>query len=129
MKYLSAEDILVIHSEIVDETGGLHGVRDVNLLDSAAHRARTSFGGRELYKTVFEKAAAYFHSLAMNHVFLDGNKRTAVTTAARFLDLNGYELQASNKELESFALRVVIKKLEIKEIAKWLKKHSRRQKT
>ncbi len=127
MKYLSAEEILIIHAAILDETGGLHGVRDVNLLDSAAHRARVSFVRRELYKTVFEKAAAYLHSLAMNHVFLDGNKRTSIASSARFLDLNKYVLEADNKEIERFVLSVVIEKLEINDIAKWLKKHSRKK--
>lgn len=126
MKYLSAEEILIIHSEIIDRTGGLHGVREVGLLQSSAERAKTSFGGHELYKSVFEKAGAYMHSLAMYHVFLDGNKRTAIAAAARFLDLNNYELTASNKEIENFAIRVVTKRLEISDISTWLKKHSKK---
>ena|SRR3989344_4395943 len=125
MKYLTAEEILIIHAEMIDQIGGLHGVREINLLQSAAHRAKTSYSGHELYKTVFDKAGAYLQSLAMYHVFLDGNKRTAIAASARFLDLNGYELEVSNKEMESFVLDVVVKKLEITEIAKWLKKHSR----
>lgn len=126
MKYLTAEEILIIHSEIIDQTGGIHGVRDSHLLMSSAERAQHSFGGRELFPDVFLKAAAYFHSLAMLHVFIDGNKRTAIVSAARFLDLNGYELRAGNREMEKFVLRAVINKLEIKKIAQWFKKYSRK---
>ncbi len=128
MRYITAGEILIIHSEIIDQTGGAHGVRDNHLLASSAERAKSSFGGRELFPDVFEKAGAYFHSLAMFHVFIDGNKRTAIACAARFLDLNGYELDAINKELENFVLWVVTKKLEIPEIALWFKKHSRKSK-
>lgn len=101
MKYLTAEEILIIHSEIIDQTGGTHGVRDNNLLASSAERARHSFGGEELFPDVFTKAAAYFHSLAMFHVFIDGNKRTAIASAARFLYMNGYELEVTNRQMEN----------------------------
>ena len=126
MKYLTAEEVLVIHSELIDQTGGLHGVRDVGLLISAAQRPKTGFSGRELYKGVFEKAAAYFESFAKYHVFLDGNKRTALAASARFLFLNGYELTASNVAVEKFTLRVVVRRLNIKIIAAWLTRHARK---
>lgn len=127
MKYLGAQDILVIHAFVIDGTGGAHGVRDVGLLQSAAERPKMRFGGKELYKGVFAKAAACFESLAKHHVFVDGNKRTAVTSAARFLAINGIELIASNGELEIFTLRVVEEKLEIEAIAAWLKSHSKKE--
>lgn len=126
MLYITAEEILVMHSEIIDETGGLHGVRDNNLLSSSAERPRTSYGGHELYKTVFEKAGALLHSLAMNHVFMDGNKRTAIVSTARFLYVNGYDLTASNKEIENFMVNVVTEKYEVTTIAKWIKGHSKK---
>lgn len=124
MKYLTGEEILVIHSEIIDETGGLHGIRDAGLLISIVARPKTAFGGRETYKTVFEKAAVYLESLAKYHIFVDGNKRTAIVAAARFLYLNNFEIRAANKNVESFVLKIISEKLEIKIIAKWLKKHS-----
>ncbi len=83
------------------------------------------FSGKELYHGVFQKAAAYFDSLARNHAFLDGNKRTAVLATARFLFLNGYELTASSRVVEQFTLRVATQKLELSQIAAWLKRHSR----
>lgn len=124
MKYISAKEILIIHSEIIDQTGGTHGVRDNHLLASTAERAKNSFGNKELFPDVFQKAGAYLHSLAMFHVFIDGNKRTAIACAVFFLEKNGYDFNAGNKEIERFMLKVVTKKLEIIEIAKWLRKHS-----
>ena len=125
MKYVAAEDILAIHSELIDETGGLHGVRDVGLLVSVTMRPKGRFGGRPLYKNVFEKAAVYLEALARNHVFTDGNKRTAILVCARFLFSNGFELTATNKEVEEFVIKVVIEKLSAQEVAVWVKRHSR----
>jgi len=126
VKYLSAEEILVIHSEVIDKTGGLHGLRDAGLLASIAERPKTSFGGNEVFKTTFEKAAAYFESLAKYHVFLDGNKRTSIVASVRFLYINDLEFTATNREVENFVLKIIVEKLEIKAIAVWLKKHSRK---
>ena len=119
----------MIHARIIEETGGAHGVRDVGLLQSAAVRPQTALGGQEMYKNLFEKAAALFEALARYHVFVDGNKRTAIGSAARFLFINGYQLTATNPELEKFVLHTVESRLEIPEIAAWLKKHSKRYNT
>jgi len=126
MKYLTPQVILVIHAEIINETGGAHGVRDVGLLISLSERPRTAFGGKEVYKTVFDKAAAYLESLARYHVFVDGNKRTGIAISARFLFLNGFELIASNKEVEVFTLRAATQRLDISVMANWLTRHSRK---
>lgn len=126
MRYIAAEETLAIHFEIINQTGGLHGVRDIGLLKSVAERPKPGFGGNELYKGVFEKAAALAESLVRYHIFVDGNKRTGAAVAARFLFLNGYELTASNKELENFVLKIATKRISIKDIAAWFKKHSRR---
>lgn len=127
MKYFEAEDIFVIHARIIDKTDGSHGVRDVGIVSSTANRPRTSFGGKEFYVTIFEKAAAYFESIAFFHPFIDGNKRTAIAIAARFLFLNGYSLGVSNLVLEKFVLDAVMKKYELKNVADWFKKHSKQK--
>ena len=126
MHYFTTEEILVVHARIIDKTGGMHGVRDVNLLGSLAERPKMQFGVKELYQTVFDKAAAYFESCAYHHVFTDGNKRTAIAIAARFLFLNGWELSASNTAAEKFVLAAVGKKYPLKKIAEWLRTHSKK---
>ncbi|RJQ36689.1 type II toxin-antitoxin system death-on-curing family toxin [Candidatus Parcubacteria bacterium] len=126
MRHLSAEDILIIHSEIIDETGGLHGVRDVGLFAALADKPKAAFGGKKLYRDIFARAAVYLEAIANYHVFVDGNKRTAIAAAARFLFLNRYEFSAPNNEIVRFMVRVAMKKESIADIAAWLKRHSRK---
>lgn len=125
--YVTSEEILVIHAKIIDETGGAHGVINLHLLASMAERAGTCFGGKDLCPTVFEKAAVYFESCARHHVFTDGNKRTAIAIAARFLFINGYNLRATNKDVEKFVIVAVVKKYDIKTIAFWFEKNSKKR--
>lgn len=120
---LSPEDVLVIHARIIDATGGSHGIRDVGLLASACARPYATFGGKPLYATVFEQAAALLESLARHHVFIDGNKRTSLAAAAYYLEHHGHQLIADNDEVEQLVLDVVTKHLTISVIAAWLKKH------
>ncbi|MHB8845353.1 MAG: type II toxin-antitoxin system death-on-curing family toxin [Nitrospirota bacterium] len=124
MRYLTAEQALFIHARLIAETGGMHGVRDVGLLRSAVERPRATYGGKDLYRDLFRKAAALMESLVGNHPFLDGNKRTAITAAGLFLMLNGYELDASQKELEAFTLGMALRKSDVQGAAEWFRKHS-----
>lgn len=124
MRYLSGEDILVLHARIIDATGGAHGVRDAHLLASLLEKPRMKFGGKELYRGIFHKAATYLEALVTYHVFIDGNKRTALAVAARFLFINGYAITAKNDQVERFILGVAIKKHDVATITRWLEQHS-----
>ena len=124
MKFLTPQNVIQIHYEIVAETGGLQGLRDLGLLESALARPRQTFGGQDLYETLNLKAAALVHSLLMNHMFLDGNKRTATVCMIEFLMLNGKKFKATNSEFVDFALWVENKKPTIEQIAAWIKKHT-----
>ena len=124
MRYLKAEQVLFLHARLIAETGGLHGVRDVGLLRSAVERPRATFGGKDLYRDLFHKAAALLESLIGNHPFLDGNKRTAISAAGLFLMLNGYELNASQKDFEAFALEMALKKRDVQDAAAWFRRQS-----
>ncbi|MCR4324652.1 MAG: type II toxin-antitoxin system death-on-curing family toxin [Candidatus Curtissbacteria bacterium] len=123
MKFLTPQNIIQIHFELVEATGGLQGLRDLGLLESAVLRSRASFGGKDLYPNLVLKAAALVHSLLLNHVFVDGNKRTATISMIEFLLLNGKSFKATNKEIVIFALWVENKKPTIEEIADWIKEH------
>jgi len=125
VRYLTAEQVLFIHSRIIDETGGAHGVRDIGLLQSAVARSRATFGDHELYPDIFSKAAALMESLARNHPFLDGNKRTAITATSVFLGMNNVRMEASQKELVRFSLDMAVGKLANVEAVEWLKHHSK----
>ena len=124
MRYLTAEQVLFIHARLIAETGGMHGVRDVGLLRSAVERPRATFGGKDLYRDLFHKAAALMESLIGNHPFLDGNKRTAISATGIFLMLNGYELTASQKELEAFTMDMALKKIAVRAAAAWFQRHA-----
>lgn len=128
MKYLSVKDILLLHNMAVDESGGSHGLRDLGILESAVARPQSSFGGQDLYPDIFLKAAALVHGLLRNHPFVDGNKRTSMYSAMTFLELNGYKFDARQKEVVNFALKVENEKVEVEQIAKWLKEHSKKVK-
>lgn len=128
MRYLTAEEILVLHALVVDATGGSHGVRDVQLLASIVHKPQSRFGGKDLYSGVFKKTAVLFEALANYHVFIDGNKRTSLAVAARFLYINGYVLTANNTDAERAALAVATKEMDVDALAGWLKEHSEKLK-
>ena len=106
MKYLRDEEVLFLHNRLIEETGGAHGVRDLNLLLSALFRPRATFKGKPLYPDLFSKAAALMESLARNHPFVNGNKRTAFSTACLFLERNGHRLKASTKSLVELTSKV-----------------------
>lgn len=122
--YLTLDEVLAIHHEEVEKFGGSHGVRDLDLLDSALHRPQSSFMGEDLYPTLFRKAAALMHSILLNHPFIDANKRTSVAAMAYFLHLNGYNIAAEQKELVELALKVESKLIDLEQISQWLKEHS-----
>lgn len=126
MRHLSAEEILILHALVVDETGGSHGVRDAHLLASIAHKPQSAFGGKELYRGVFKKVAVLMEAIVNYHVFLDGNKRTAFTAAARFLYVNGYKFVPGTKEAERTVIAIATKDIDIEMIAEWLKKNSKK---
>lgn len=123
--YLTPQQILFIHARLIDATGGGHGVRDLGLLQSAIARPRATFDGKDLYPTLFQKAAALMESLAHNHAFVDGNKRTAITATALFLQQNGYRITTTSAELERFTLWVVVNKPPLEAIGAWFQNHTR----
>jgi death-on-curing protein len=122
--YLTVEQVLFIHMRLVAETGGSPGVRDLDLLASAVGRPQASFGGQDLYPTVFDKAGALLDSLVRNHPFVDGNKRVGIAAAGLFLLRNSVRLTASNAELEQFTLQVARSEASMEQMVAWLKRHS-----
>ena len=123
MNYLTAEQILFLHARLIEETGGSHGVRDINLLLSAVGRPQASFNDQDLYPDIFTKAASLMDSLIRNHPFIDGNKRTGISAAGLFLRRNGCRLSAANTEPETLTLSTTLTDKPIPEIAGWLRDH------
>jgi death-on-curing protein len=123
VKYLSADEIENLHEQIILRYGGVGGVLNRELLESASLRPKAAVLGRELYPTLEEKAAALMHSIITNHPFVDGNKRTAFLATQEFLRLNGYEIVAEKREALEFTLAIAEGKLGIPEIVDWLRRH------
>lgn len=124
MIYLKINQILAIYEEVIKETGGSKGIRDICLLESSIARPQATFGGEDLYPDIFSKAAALGHSIVQNHPFIDGNKRTGYMAMRLFLNANGYDLKASLNEKYKFVIEIAEKILDEKSIAGWLKNHS-----
>jgi len=127
MKYLEAEEILLIHHKLIERYGGSHGIRDIRRIKSVTLAPALEAFGQEQYPNVFEKAAVYSRNIISDHPFLDGNKRTGMAASVMFLKRNGYSFQAKKGELENFAVQIAVDKPSIGEIATWFKTHSKKQ--
>lgn len=120
--------MLLIHSIIINEIGGSHGVRDNNIVAGLEHSAKQFVFGKELYPTIFDKAALYIRNIIFFHPFVDGNKRTSMAVGDVLLAENGYKLVVPEGGVEKFALEIIEKKLDVPEISKWLKTNSKKVK-
>ena len=123
MKKLSKEQILMLHSQLIQETGGKDGVRDYSLLESAIEAPFQSFGVDELYPTIQAKAARLGYGLIKNHCMIDGNKRIGVHTMLIFLALNGIELSYTQNELYEIILDVAAGKQNYEGLLNWVIEH------
>ena len=123
MKKLSKKQILMLHTQLIQQTGGSEGVRDYNLRDSALETPFQCFGGDELYPTIQAKAARLGYGLIKNHCMIDGNKRIGTHAMLVFLALNGIELKYMQKELYETILDVAAGKIEYEDLLQWVLDH------
>ena len=118
--YVTLDEALRIHELLIKEFGGATGVRDRGLIESALLRPQTGY-----YGDLIEEAAALWESLAMNHGFVDGNKRVAYACLEMFLQLNGADISATNDELEVFIYANLEAATFRKDVLEdWLNKHT-----
>lgn len=123
MKMLSKRQILLLHSMLVAQSGGMHGLRDEGLLDAAINMPLQTFGGQELYPTILEKAARLGYGLIRNHPFLDGNKRIGTHAMLVFLDINNITFSYEDEDLISTILHVAAGAMDCNAFLEWLKAH------
>jgi death-on-curing protein len=123
MKKLSKKQVLMLHTQLIQQTGGSDGVRDYNLLDSALENPFQSFGGEELYPTIQAKAARLGYGLIKNHCMIDGNKRIGTHAMLVFLALNGIELKYTQKELYEIILDIAAGKIGYEDLLQWVLNH------
>ncbi|MEH2325564.1 MAG: type II toxin-antitoxin system death-on-curing family toxin [Nostoc sp.] len=122
-RFLSIYQVLNIHQDEINSFGGTSGVRDEGLLDSALAQPQATFGGELLHRTIHEQAAAYLYHLAMNHPFIDGNKRTAFAVMDTFITLNGYSFNLSQEQAYNLVIQVVQREISKEELSAFLELH------
>jgi death-on-curing protein len=123
IRYLTLVEVLNLHRQIIEQSGGALGVRDLGALQSALAQPRMTFSGEDLYPTLADKAAALGFSIIMNHPFVDGNKRTGHAAMETFLVLNGLEISASVDEQEQVILALASGNSGRESFVEWLKQH------
>jgi death-on-curing protein len=124
MKRLTQTQILNMHSLLIKQTGGIDGLRDEGLLDSALNAPFLSFDGKDLYKTIQAKAARLGFSLIKNHPFIDGNKRIGILSMVVFLEINGVDISCTDEELIDIGLSLADGVMDTTALLKWVIEHS-----
>jgi death-on-curing protein len=120
IRYPSTDEALELHRLLLDHFGGLGGVRDLGLLESALYRPQTGY-----YKDVMQMAAALMESLMINHPFVDGNKRVAFFLTDAFLRMNGWKIKVRPKEGHRFIVNIIVEESNrLTKLARWLKLHT-----
>ena len=120
---LSTQKILQLHRFLIQETGGLDGLRDEGLLDSAVQGPFAIFDGQELYPHLEQKAAKLGYTLAKNHAFLDGNKRIGTYSMLIFLDVNGVTMEYSDDDLISLGFGIADGSMDYEEVLAWVQEY------
>lgn len=120
---LSKSQVLLIHDQLITETGGSYGLRDEGMLDSALNAPFQTFGGEDVYPSLQQKATRLCFGLVKNHPFIDGNKRIGAHAMLVFLALNGIELQYSQTELSNIILQLAAGEIDTEDLLYWILSH------
>lgn len=123
MIWITLEDIIMIHSRIIQSTGGLDGIRDKAGLEAAIAAPLQSFGGIDLFPTIIEKIARLGYGLAANHAFIDGNKRIGAMIVQLLLKWNGYNIALKPNELADMFISIADGNANEEDLLKWITTH------
>ncbi len=124
MLYFSKDDIVFLHSKLIEDFGGEDGVRDEGMLESAINAPLQTFDGADLYPSDVEKIARLSYGLAMDHPFLDGNKRIAAASLDLGLSANGIELNAADEDIIGEFIALASGEIEFAEFLRWVEASS-----
>ena len=123
MIILNKRQVLLLHSRLIAETGGIDGVRDDGLLESSLNAPFQSFGGIDIFPSIQQKAARLGYGLIKNHAFVDGNKRIGTHAMLVFLALNNIELEYTQQDLSDTILKIADGSLEFEDLLHWIITH------
>lgn len=122
--FLTTDEVIRINEQYTALFGGMHGIRDFALLDSAVKRPQATFDGVFVYKDIYAMAAVYAHAIIKNHPFIDGNKRTGMAAALVFLYANEYEVNLSNEDVYHIGVELSTSEISYEILAEIFKDHS-----
>ncbi len=120
---LTKQQVILLHRDVIAQSGGSPEIRDEGLLDSALNAPFQTFAGMELYPTIIDKAAHLGYSLIKNHAFVDGNKRIGTHAMLVFLLLNGIDVAYKDEELTQLILGVAAGEISSEQLLAWLQAH------
>lgn len=123
MIWITAEDVILIHSRIIWHSGGIDGLRDRGGLEAAIAAPLQSFGGQELFPSDVEKIARLGYGLATNHAFIDGNKRIGAMLTQLLLQWNGYRLKLHSGELADMFIAIADGSANEPDLLRWIEDH------
>lgn len=123
MIWITVEDVIRLHMQVIQTTGGLDGLRDRRILESAVHAPLQTFGGRELFPSELEKIARLGYGLASNHAFVDGNKRIGALMTQLLLKWNGYRLKLAVGELSDMFISIANRTANEEDLLEWIRLH------
>jgi len=126
MRYLSLKEVILLHKYAIKQSGGVVGIRDIGLLQSAITQPKAKFSGKDLYPTLIEKASALCFFLVKNHPFFDGNKRVGHLALETFLVMNGYEIVCLVDDQEKVIIDLAAGNMSKEELSIWLKSKIRK---
>lgn len=121
---LTVQDIYELHRELEDAFVLSPGVRDKNLLASAVNTPFQTFMENDLYPSIYDKAAQLCYGVANNHPFTDGNKRTALHSMYVYLIINGFDITATQQDVENMIIDVAAGNMTNVELAQWLRENT-----
>ncbi|WP_462265050.1 type II toxin-antitoxin system death-on-curing family toxin [Mucilaginibacter sp.] len=125
---MQASIAIQIHDILIERFGGSTGLRDKGALEAALSRPYSTFDGNDLYHDAISKAAALLESMAINHPFVDGNKRIAYTLIRLLLLDAGYDITASENEKYELVIKASTGEYRFEAIAEWLKSNTKQAK-
>ena len=120
---LTKQQVILLHRDVIAQSGGSPEIRDEGLLESALNAPFQTFAGMELYPTIIDKAAHLGYSLIKNHAFVDGNKRIGTHVMLAFLMLNGIDVDYEDEELTRLILGVAAGEISSEQLLAWLQAH------
>jgi death-on-curing protein len=123
---INIEIVKYFHPILIEEFGGSNGIRDLNALKAAIQRPYSTFDGKDLYPTIYDKAAALVESLVKNHAFIDGNKRIGYVMLRFFLMESGFDLSASQTDKYNFIIEISKGNLDFEGIKRWIVQNARK---